>query len=158
MVYLRGRIWWVKYYRDGEYFCESTKSQDRAAAEAYLDVRLKNALSDPRELQKAINATALGLCSRNMASQGTIGAISELSVACHLMNLGYDVFRSLSPHASCDLVAIKGQRVLRIEVKTAGTKYGKIVKPTVTNHGKFEHLAMVVRRRGVVFDPPLEAK
>jgi hypothetical protein len=32
---------------------------------------------------------------------------------------GFEVFRSVSPHASCDLVALKDGRILRIEVRTA---------------------------------------
>jgi hypothetical protein len=52
-------------------------------------------------------------------SPGTAGAVSELRVACYLLNLGWDVFRSLSPNGSTDLVAIKGRsRVLRIQVKS----------------------------------------
>jgi hypothetical protein len=51
-------------------------------------------------------------------SPGTTGAVAELRVACYLISLGWDVFRSLSPNGSTDLVAIRGRRVLRIQVKS----------------------------------------
>lgn len=52
-------------------------------------------------------------------SRGRVGAISELKVCVDLMIKGYDVFRALSPQSNADLVAIKGDVVLKIEVRTA---------------------------------------
>ena len=34
------------------------------------------------------------------------------------MRLGYEVFRAVSPHSSCDLMAMKDGAVYRIEVRT----------------------------------------
>lgn len=48
----------------------------------------------------------------------TIGSVSEMEAAIYLMKRGYDVFRSLSLTSSCDLVAVKNNKFLRIEVKT----------------------------------------
>lgn len=39
-LYLRGRMWWIKYYINGRPYRESTGAQDRRAAESVLDVRL----------------------------------------------------------------------------------------------------------------------
>ena len=49
------------------------------------------------------------------------GTSSELIVATDLLGRGFEVFRSLSPDGSCDLIALKDGRALRIEVKTART-------------------------------------
>lgn len=49
----------------------------------------------------------------------TVGAIKELIVAAELLRDGWSVYRSLSVSAACDLVAIKGKRILRIEVRSA---------------------------------------
>src|SRR5256884_3587405 len=52
-------------------------------------------------------------------STGTKGAISELRVASHLMGLGFQVFKNLSMHGSCDLVAISRRgRVIKVQVKS----------------------------------------
>ena len=51
-------------------------------------------------------------------SPGTVGASSELRVAIYLLSLGWDVHRSLSPNGSTDLVAIRGRRILRVQVKS----------------------------------------
>lgn len=47
-----------------------------------------------------------------------LGAISEVYVAFDLMKKGYDVYRALSPSSDSDLVAIKKDVVLTVEVKT----------------------------------------
>ncbi len=39
-IYLRGKLWWIKYYRDGKPVYESSKSEKRTAAEKLLKVRL----------------------------------------------------------------------------------------------------------------------
>lgn len=53
------------------------------------------------------------------------GAISELLVAADLLDKGFDVFRALSQHASCDLIALDADgSVSRIEVRTANRRRG----------------------------------
>lgn len=46
------------------------------------------------------------------------GAISELAASVFLMRKGYEVFRAFNPAAPCDLVALKDDQVLRVQVKT----------------------------------------
>lgn len=46
------------------------------------------------------------------------GTVAELLVAGELMRKGYDVYRALSPHAPCDLVATMGEVTMRVEVRT----------------------------------------
>lgn len=48
----------------------------------------------------------------------TVGAISELHVSNDLLRKGYSVFRSLSPACGADLVAIKDNVSLFVEVRT----------------------------------------
>jgi hypothetical protein len=48
----------------------------------------------------------------------TIGAIGELAVSIFLLKKGMAVFRAISPACKCDLVAIKGNSIYRIEVTT----------------------------------------
>jgi hypothetical protein len=57
---------------------------------------------------------------------GTIGSISEYRVVAELLGMGFEVFKSVSPHCSCDLIIYdKVDRLcLRVEVKT-GTYTGK---------------------------------
>lgn len=58
---------------------------------------------------------------------GTSGAISELMVSCQMLKSGYSIFRAVSPSCFCDLIAVKGKDIFRVEV-TTGTKYknGKV--------------------------------
>ena len=39
MIYKRGKVWWVKYYRDGKPYRESTKSAKKADAKRLLKKR-----------------------------------------------------------------------------------------------------------------------
>jgi Holliday junction resolvase-like predicted endonuclease len=50
---------------------------------------------------------------------GDVGAMAELLVASDLLRQGYQVFRACSPHATCDLVAMKDRSMIRVEVRTA---------------------------------------
>lgn len=49
----------------------------------------------------------------------TTGAIGELLVSVDLLHRGFAVFRALSPACPCDLIALSGNRMLRIEVTKA---------------------------------------
>lgn len=150
-VYLRGTIWWVKYWLNGTLYRESTKSNDRSYAEEFIRARLANPNISADQISDQLNGSILRLRELTESSQCTIGAIAELSVSVHMMNAGYAVYRSMSHNAPCDLVAIKGDRTLRIEVKTITA--GK--RPTV-NRSQFDHLALLIRgKSGIVFDPPL---
>ena len=51
-------------------------------------------------------------------STGTVGAIGELRVSADLLTKGFEVFRSVSPSASCDLAILKNGKLLRVEVRT----------------------------------------
>lgn len=52
-------------------------------------------------------------------SRGTVGAISELRACSHLMGMGCETFRCLSPNSHADLVIIVGRTCFRVAVKTA---------------------------------------
>lgn len=63
-------------------------------------------------------------------AKGTIGSIAELAVAAELLSSGYQVFRSLSTHAFCDLIAIKGTEFRKIEVRSGWfNRCGSLVYP-----------------------------
>jgi hypothetical protein len=53
-------------------------------------------------------------------SKGTKGSLAELRVSCHLIGLGFMVFRNLSVNGPTDLLAIKGRnrQVIRVQVKS----------------------------------------
>lgn len=51
-------------------------------------------------------------------SCGTIGAINELKVTVDLLSRGYSVYRSVSPHAKCDLAVVLGDKFYRVECTT----------------------------------------
>lgn len=57
----------------------------------------------------------------------TVGAIGELYVSLWLMRNGWDVYRALSPAASCDIAAIKEGRLYRFEVRTGHRNKARLV-------------------------------
>lgn len=59
---------------------------------------------------------------RPRLATATTGAVSELLAAVDLTRRGFSVFRAVSPACSCDLIALMGGRVLRVEVRTASEK------------------------------------
>lgn len=51
-------------------------------------------------------------------TSATTGAISELLVAIDLLSKCYHIFRSESPNSPCDLIAVKNNICIKIEVRT----------------------------------------
>lgn len=102
------------------------------------------------------------------------GAANELIVSADLISRGYFVFRSLVHTCPTDLVAIKDDRIIKIEVKTAVlANNGNIWKSKVpTEKGTygyrdFDVLAFVCKPEGsaekdkvarcsILYDPPLD--
>lgn len=70
------------------------------------------------------------------------------------MDLGYHVFRALAPACPCDLIAMRGDDLFRIEVKTAcfprAGRSWTVSRPT---HTGYDFLAVVVPRTGVLLFP-----
>lgn len=84
----------------------------------------------------------------------SVGAIAELEVSADLLKKGYAVFRSVSPACSCDLIAMKDRKVLRVEVKTGyQNKDGKIQsnKPKQTD---YDILAIVLHQKSIIIYRP----
>jgi hypothetical protein len=50
------------------------------------------------------------------------GALHELLVSADLMRQGFYVFKNLSPDGKTDLLAMRGAKILRIQVKTQKTR------------------------------------
>jgi hypothetical protein len=82
----------------------------------------------------------------------TTGAIGELRVSTDLLEKGFDVFRSLSPSASCDLAIIKDGAFKRVEVRTSYFSRDGSIHCDRT--GNYDLLAMVLPNQ-IVYDPPL---
>ena len=72
-----------------------------------------------------------------------IGAICELIVAEDLLIQGYEVFRSISQHASCDLIAIRDDETVRVEVRTALMRKDGSVSPHLEQRDKCDLYAFV---------------
>ncbi len=51
-------------------------------------------------------------------STASVGSISEMEVCCEMLKNGYSVFRTVSNSSFCDVIAVKGNECLMIEVRT----------------------------------------
>jgi hypothetical protein len=51
-------------------------------------------------------------------SPGCKGSLAELRVACHLIGLGFHVYKNLSVNGPVDLLALRGRRAIRVQVKS----------------------------------------
>lgn len=70
------------------------------------------------DCRKQSNRSLFGT-PKDQRPTSTTGAISELLAAAQLMQNGFEVFRALSPAASCDLLALKDGAFYKFEVKTS---------------------------------------
>ena len=84
---------------------------------------------------------------------GTSGTINEMAVSVDLLWKGYSIFRSLSPNAPCDLVAIKDCRMFRIEVTQATrNKNGGLSFPH-HNEDNYDVMALVTKDGHIHYRP-----
>lgn len=100
------------------------------------------------------NTQRIYLSTRLDLPAPTVGALAELVVGADLMRRGYEVFRSLSPAASCDLAILGPEGLRRVEVRTAyRTKHGVQVK----TNGRYDLFAAVIHCENlIIYTPPLE--
>lgn len=79
----------------------------------------------------------------------------ELLVAVDLLRLGWQVFRCISPCGSCDLVAMRADDLLRVEVTTAvRNKNGTWGYPAKDSR-RYDILALVTHAGEIMYRPTL---
>jgi hypothetical protein len=66
---------------------------------------------------------------RSTLPTSTIGALAEFRVACDLLSNGFEVFRSVTPNASCDLLILRGGNLLRVEVRSTFKRHTGVLVP-----------------------------
>lgn len=76
--------------------------------------------------------------TKSTLNTGQRGAVSELYVCADLILKGFSVFRSVSQTCPCDLVAMSGDKLYRVEVKTVAWVKGLTSVPT--GHANNKHL------------------
>lgn len=93
------------------------------------------------------------ISSRESRHRCTTGAMSELIVCADLLGKGYEVFRSLSPHSSCDMIVLKDGKIIRIESRTGQRREGKFYIPFGNKDiGRSDILAVVVESKVFYFN------
>lgn len=88
---------------------------------------------------------------------GNLGAAIECIVSADLLLKGWNVFRSISPNCFCDLVAIRDDVIMMIEVRSAG--YGTNGSLCFSKHVHSErvtHFAVCVPGESVVHIIPID--
>jgi Holliday junction resolvase len=68
------------------------------------------------------------------------------------MKKGFEVFRALSPHASCDLIALKDGKLLRVEARVGRVGATGIV---YTNRGGVHDVLAVALTDSVQYNPEI---
>ena len=96
----------------------------------------------------------LGIGGYDGIPTGTVGALNELIASCDLMSKGFHVFRALSPSCPSDLIILRGEKSLRVQVRTGYISDSE--KLTCPRNGEHDILAIVVKGKGVFYEPPFE--
>ncbi len=94
-------------------------------------------------------------------NNGQIGAMNELLVCTELIRKGFDVFRSVCPTCFCDVIAIKKNKILRVEIRTGSKNEstGTLMFPTKEKHrDKIDLFAIVVGKKIYYLDNEYEKK
>lgn len=84
----------------------------------------------------------------------TVGALNELRVCADLMSRGVHVFRALSPGCPCDLIAMVGLSVYRIECKSCyRNPNGSVRRPIHGHPDGFDVMACVLPDGAIFYFP-----
>jgi len=89
----------------------------------------------------------------NHTNTGTKGAIGELRVCTDLLARGYEVFRAVSPSASCDLIAVRDGRIWRVEVRSAPCYGGKVYKSRPKKDAGKQDVYAWVTDTAIIYEP-----
>ena len=107
---------------------------------------------------KALRGRLLRVNPGHGIPRRSVGASAELVVAADLLNRGYQVFRSVSAHAECDLVILKDGRLLTVEVRTSQRKMSGEVSLSPLNvrmRADIGAIVVFMGRTEITYVPPL---
>lgn len=92
---------------------------------------------------------------RRDAPKGTIGAVHEMLVSYDLLKRGWHVFRSISSSPPYKLIAIKGEKEIKVEV-TTGHRFGELLHHPKRKPGLWDILAIVVKDDEIIYQPEMD--
>ena len=93
-----------------------------------------------------------------MVERRYAGAASELAVCADLLEQGHEVFRAVSSHASCDLIAIMDGELKRIEVRTVAERKDGSLSVSTKDTDECDLYAFVsAKRNRIEYETPREA-
>jgi len=73
-----------------------------------------------------------------------MGARSELIACAWLIEQGYEVFRNVSQHGLADVIALKGDLIFKIDIKTWGD-IGQVTRPKLRESQMAEDIKAPLR-------------
>lgn len=89
-------------------------------------------------------------------SSHTIGCIGEMLVCADLMQKGWDVYRSISPHAPVDLMARRDRKTVAVEVRSGRKKLdGRVVFGKPLREKSWEVIAVVLPDGEIHYQPEM---
>lgn len=94
----------------------------------------------------------------NLLNHLNVGAISELAVCADLMRNGYIVFRSVAPHAACDLVCFHQTGVdpiYKVEVRSAKKVMRGLQYAPPPGAKRYDILALCLPDGEIIYKPAL---
>lgn len=89
-------------------------------------------------------------------NRNKIGALSEILACADLLRNGFDVFRSVSPSASCDIIAYFKNKVYRIEVTTGYFNIAGNPAWPRKDQEKFDILMVIFKNGDIKYVPSLQ--
>src|SRR5262249_7644367 len=111
-IYLRGRIWWIRYYHNGQLFRESSQSEKEADAKKLL--------------KKRLGEIALGRFAGPKVEKVTFAELAEDFLTDYRIKTGTDRTRSSSSSGPCWLrLATTERRVYPPTVLNGTSNSGK---------------------------------
>ncbi len=86
-------------------------------------------------------------------SPSRVGAIHEMMVCADLCKRGLSIFRAVSPSEECDIMAMRGSEIFRIEVTTGYRSPRGALNFPPKQTARFDILAVVERSGKITYHP-----
>lgn len=89
----------------------------------------------------------------------TVGCIGEMIVCADLLKHGWEVFRSVSPHSGCDLIARRHGKTVELEVRSGyRTTEGTLRYARPNRNCSWDTIAVVLPDGSIEYNPPIHGK
>lgn len=152
--------WWVYPKRFGKPFrkckslgkiSETTEKKAQAKLDSLIAESVTQAAAMDLRRKSSQFQEMLPLLDQKMRPE-LHGCVAEMIVCLDLISQGWEIFKPVSPTASCDMIGLRDGQTARIEVKKSSLRGNGTFRCDLRrNHGKYDIIAFVCAKTRKIY-------